>query len=343
MPTAFVTDPRYALHTLDGHPEHAGRLAAVRRALDNDLFSGGLVPLDPRLADEESLLAVHTPRYLALLEKTTRLETPTVLGADTYVVPQSYEVARLAVGGVLRAVDAVMTNEADNALAAIRPPGHHATPTMGMGFCLLNSIAVAARYAQRVHRLERVLIVDYDVHHGNGTQETFYTDPTVLYISTHQYPLYPGTGSVHEIGAQKGAGYTLNIPLSAGVGDAGYIRVFDEIIVPAARRFAPQLILVSAGFDAHWADPLADMRLSLTGYDRLTRALAAIAQELCEGRIVFVMEGGYNLDVLGSAWANVGRALLGDMAASDPLGPSYSRESSVVQIIEQLKQIHKLA
>jgi acetoin utilization deacetylase AcuC-like enzyme len=342
MSTALVTDSRYAVHTLDGHPEHAGRLVAVQRALDDESFPGRLVRLAPQSADDESLLAVHTPQYLALLEKTSELDAPASLGADTYVVPQSYEVARLAAGGVLRAVDAVMCGEADNALAAIRPPGHHATPSMGMGFCLLNNIAIAARYAQRVHHITRVLVVDYDVHHGNGTQETFYADPAVLYISTHQFPLYPGTGSVHETGAMDGAGYTLNIPLSPGVGDAGYARVFEEIVIPAARRFAPQLILVSVGFDAHWNDPLANMRLSLTGYDRLARVLVTSARELCEGRIVFVMEGGYNLDVLGNGWANIRRALSGDSAVVDPLGPSHSREPSVNQLIEKIKQIHKL-
>jgi acetoin utilization deacetylase AcuC-like enzyme len=343
MSTAFVTDSRYAVHTLDGHPEHAGRLVAVQQALDDRFFEGHLVRLEPQWADDESLLAVHTPRYLALLEKTSELDAPALLGADTYVVPQSYEIARLAVGGVLRAVDAVLCGEAENALAAIRPPGHHATPSMGMGFCLLNNVAVAARYAQRVHHIERVLIVDYDVHHGNGTQDTFYADPTVLYISTHQFPLYPGTGGVGEVGALDGTGYTLNIPLSPGVGDVGYTGVFDEIIIPAARRFVPKLILVSVGFDAHWADPLAGMRLSLTGYDRLARVLVATARELCEGRIVFVMEGGYNLDVLGNGWANVGRVLSGDSAAVDSLGPSHSREPSVASLIDRIKQIHKLA
>jgi acetoin utilization deacetylase AcuC-like enzyme len=342
MSTAFVTDPRSAVHTLDGHPEHAGRLTAVQRTLESNLLVGRLVCLEPRTADDKAVLAVHTPRYLALLEKTSELEGAAMLGADTYVTPQSYEIARLAAGGVLQAVDAVMGSEADNALAVIRPPGHHATPSIGMGFCLLNNIAIAARYAQRVHDIERVLIVDYDVHHGNGTQDTFYADSTVLYISTHQFPLYPGTGTVQEIGEREGRGYTLNIPLPPGVGDAGYAQVFDEIVIPAARRFAPQLILVSAGFDAHWADPLANMRLSLTGYDHLTRTVESLARELCGGRIVFVMEGGYNLVVLGNAWANVARALLRDSHTADPLGPALSAEPSIDQFIERIKQIHKL-
>ena len=343
MSTAFVTDSRYAVHTLEGHPEHAGRLEAVQHALDEDFLTERLMRLEAIPVDAESVQAVHTARYLALLEKTCELDTVAMLGADTYVTPQSYEIARLAAGGVQRTVDAVLRSETDNALALVRPPGHHATPSMGMGFCLLNNVAIAARYAQRVHAVERVLIVDYDVHHGNGTQDVFYADPTVLYISTHQFPLYPGTGAVQETGEGKGAGYTLNIPLTPGVGDDGYARVFEAVIIPAARRFQPQLILVSAGFDGHWADPLANMRLSLAGYDHLTRALIDAARELCQGRIVFVSEGGYNLDVLGNAWANVARALLGDNAVDDPLGPSLSREPSVEPLIERIKQIHKLS
>jgi acetoin utilization deacetylase AcuC-like enzyme len=342
MTTALVTDSQYAVHTLDGHPEHAGRLAAVLTALDEAALTQRLLRLEPGPADDESLLAVHSAPYLARLQATAELKSVGMWGADTYITPRSYDIACLSVGGALRAVDAVMNGEADNAIAAIRPPGHHATLSNAMGFCLLNNAAIAARYAQRVHGVGRVLIADYDVHHGNGTQDVFYVDPTVLYISTHQYPLYPGTGAVQETGEGDGAGYTLNIPLPPGVGDEGYSRVFEEIVMPSARRFAPELVLVSAGFDAHWADPLANMRLTLPGFDHLSRALLGGAQEWCQGRIVFVMEGGYNLDVLGNAWANVGRALLGDPTAADPVGPAYGREPSIDSLIERIKQIHKL-
>jgi acetoin utilization deacetylase AcuC-like enzyme len=342
MATAFVTDSRSAAHTLDGHPEHAGRLVAVQYTLEDEQLAARLVKLEPRLPDENDLRAVHALAYLELLEGTARRDGIGMLDADTYVTPDSYRIARLAVGGVLQAVDAVMQGDVENALAVIRPPGHHATPSMGMGFCLLNNIAIAARYAQRAHHIERVLIVDYDVHHGNGTQAVFYADPSVMYISTHQSPLYPGTGTILESGEAAGNGYNLNIPLAAGVGDRGYAQVFEEIVIPAARRFAPQLMLISAGFDAHWADPLAGMSLSLMGYDHLARTLVAAAGTLCEGRIVFVMEGGYNLVALGHGWANIGRALLGDDHVKDPLGPSHSREPSVDQIIERIKQIHKL-
>jgi acetoin utilization deacetylase AcuC-like enzyme len=342
MATTLVTDSRYAAHTLDGHPEHAGRLAAVLQTLESERLTGRLIRLGARLADEDDLQAVHVPGYLDLLRETARLDGIGMLDADTYVTPDSYVIARLAVGGVLQAVDAVMQGDADNALALIRPPGHHATRSRGMGFCLLNNIAIAARYAQRVCQVERVLIVDYDVHHGNGTQDVFYADPTVLYISTHQSPLYPGTGTVLETGEAEGMGFNLNIPLPGGVGDQGYAQVFEEIVVPAARQFAPQLMLISAGFDGHWADPLAGMSLSLVGYDHLARAVLAAAGRLCDGRIVFVMEGGYNLVALGNGWANIARALLGDREMMDPLGPSHSREPSVAPIIERVRQIHKL-
>jgi acetoin utilization deacetylase AcuC-like enzyme len=266
----------------------------------------------------------------------------TLFGMDTYVTSQSYEIARLAVGGALRGVEAVVRGEVDSAIVAIRPPGHHATRTHGMGFCLLNNVAIAARCAQSTYEVERVLIVDYDVHHGNGTQDIFYTDPTVLYISTHESPLYPGTGTVRETGEDAGEGYTLNIPMPAGVGDEGYRCAFEQVVIPAAQRFRPDLVLVSAGFDAHWGEPLAHMRLSLAGYDGLARLLIDAAQDLCGGRIVFVMEGGYNLPVLAHGWANVTRALLGEGEGVDPLGPAPGKEPPVDGLVGRIRQLHKL-
>jgi acetoin utilization deacetylase AcuC-like enzyme len=343
MATVHVADSRYDAHTLHGHPEFAGRLVAIRRRLAEDGLTDRLVKLEAQPAADDSLLAVHTAGYLELLAATSQLEHTGMMGLDTYVTPGSFGIARLAAGGVLQVVDAVMSGEAENGLAAVRPPGHHATPSMGMGFCLLNNIAIAARHAQQRHGVERVLIADYDVHHGNGTQEAFYADPTVLYISTHQSPLYPGTGMIQDTGEDAGAGYTLNIPLPPGVGDQGYARVFEEVVIPAARRFAPELILVSAGFDAHWDDSLANMQLSLTGYDHLTRLLLALASDVCAGRIVFVLEGGYNLEALSYAWANVARALLGDRTCVDPLGPAPGSEPSVEPVTERIRQLHKLA
>ena len=344
--TGYVTHERYAEHTLSGHPENAGRLQAVWARLEEGGPEGGrgvlpdLTPLAPVAVNASQMEAVHQRRYLALLESTQR-QAPTMLDPDTYVLPVSYELARLAAGAVVRAVDAVMRGEVDNALAAVRPPGHHARPDRGMGFCLLNNVAIAARYAQRALSVERVLIVDYDVHHGNGTQEAFYDDADVLYISMHQYPFYPGTGALHEVGIGAGKGATVNIPMSAGVGDAGYAQVFEEIVWPMARRFAPALMIVSAGFDAHWADPLAGMALSLTGYAHLTRELVAMADALCGGRVVFALEGGYHLDALGYGVLNVCHALLGRDEVIDPLGaPDGHDEPPVAALIEDVKRLH---
>jgi acetoin utilization deacetylase AcuC-like enzyme len=341
MTTAFVTDSRFAAHTLEGHPEHAGRLTAIQKALQEAQLTRHFLMVDATPVTETQMQAVHTPVYLEQLAATAQ-QPGVMFGLDTYVLPESYAIARLAAGGLLRVVDAVMTEAAHNGLAAIRPPGHHATPDMGMGFCLLNNIAIAARCAQQTYDLRQVMIVDFDVHHGNGTQDVFYADPSVLYVSTHQFPLYPGTGSVQETGTGAGQGYTLNIPLPPGVGDGGYKQVFDEIVDPVARRYKPQLLLVSVGFDAHWADPLANMHLSLTGYDSLVRKLIELANEVCDGRIVFVLEGGYNLQVLSHGWANIARALLGQSEVADPLGAAQVRERSVDNIIRVIKQLHKL-
>ncbi len=335
MATGYVSDIRFNTHTLQGHPECAERLAAVHKQLGaEELFERCVrMPVDP--APIDALREVHTSSYLAKLEKTARV---TMFGADTYVLPQSYEIARLAAGGTLNLVQAVMQGEVQNGFALVRPPGHHATSAQGMGFCLLNNTAIAAAQIQ-----QRVLIMDYDVHHGNGTQDIFYNNPDVLYISTHQSPLYPGTGALDEIGAGAGVGYTLNIPLAPGAGDDSFEIVFEEIVIPASRRFRPQMMLVSAGFDAHWMDPLANLTVTLTGFDRMTRALIALANELCDGRIVFVMEGGYDLQVLGYAWSNVVRALLGDTETVDPLRSNrLLPEPSIELLLQRIKQVHHL-
>jgi acetoin utilization deacetylase AcuC-like enzyme len=217
-------------------------------------------------------------------------------------------------------------------------------PDHAMGFCILGNVPIAARYAQKAYGLERVMIVDYDVHHGNGTEAMFYDDPSILFISTHQAPFYPGTGAVHNTGHKDGQGYTINIPLAGGNGDQNYAAIYEQVIWPAAARFRPQLIIVSAGFDAHWTDPLAMMRLSLTGYAHLTRELIRMADQICGGKIVFALEGGYNLEALGHGVANIARALLGDPANNDPLGPPKDQrlEPAITALIERLRQVHRL-
>jgi acetoin utilization deacetylase AcuC-like enzyme len=279
------------------------------------------------------------------LRQIERLTHPVMhLNADTYITPNGYTLARLAAGGVVRAVEEVLSGRAGNALAAVRPPGHHAMPTHGMGFCILGNIPIAIRYAQHEYDIRRVLVVDFDVHHGNGTEAMFYDDDSVLFISTHQYPFYPGTGAVNDIGRDKGQGFTINIPLTPGHGDNNYAALFERVVWPAAQRFQPELIILSAGFDAHWADPLAGMRLTLTGYAHLTRELIRMADQLCGGKIVFALEGGYNLTALAHGVSNVARALLGDDEVSDPIGPPRddSLEPDIEPLIDMLRKIHGL-
>ncbi|MCC6612035.1 MAG: histone deacetylase [Anaerolineae bacterium] len=349
MTTIYATHPRYTEHDLESHPEHAGRIRAIWRMLDQLGLSERMQRAVPEPVTDEQILYVHTPEYLELLHKSAALTHTVRFDPDTYCNPVSFEIAKLSAGGVVSAVNAVLTGQADNGLAAVRPPGHHAVPGRAMGFCLLGNVAIGARQAQRVHGVERVLIVDIDVHHGNGTEAIFYDDPSVYFISMHQSvsafgtPFYPGTGAIGDTGVGKGVGTTLNIPLPPGHGDASYRALYERVIAPAARRFQPELILVSAGFDAHWVDPLAGMRLSLSGYAYLTSALKDLAVELCGGRVVFVVEGGYNLDALSYGVANIARILLGDEAA-DPLGAPDDglREPDAEPLIARLRDLHGL-
>jgi acetoin utilization deacetylase AcuC-like enzyme len=340
--TAFFSDDRFALHTLPGHPEHAGRLEAVVDLLKQTDVWDELNHLSAEAASLEQLQLVHQKRYLDAIATTAHLDKTSYWGADTYITPNSYELARLAVGGVLAVVDCVMKNEADNGIAAVRPPGHHATPATAMGFCLFSNIAIAARYALQTYNLQQVAIVDFDVHHGNGTQDALYDTSQVLFVSSHQSPFYPGTGLVNEIGIGEGRGYTLNMPLPAGTGDKGIKRLYENIVAAVLRRYKPQLILVSAGFDAHFVDPLASLQLSLGGYDQLTRLLMGLADELCEGKIIFVMEGGYDLTALSYGWLNIANALLGKDTVNDPLGESPYEKPLPEKLFEQIKTIHQL-
>lgn len=339
MTTAFHTNPRFAEHTQAGHPEYAGRQTAILNRFSELELLERLLHTDPREVTEAEIRAAHRDSLIATLEKVAGFSHPAMIGLDTYALPVSYEIARLAAGGLLNVVDAVLEGRADNGLAIIRPPGHHATPNRPMGFCLLNNIAIAARYARQ--RLVRVAIVDFDVHHGNGTQDIFYDDPSVLFISSHQSPLYPGTGDIDETGSGQGQGATINIPVRPNTGNSAYRALYQEVVVPALQRFQPELILVSAGFDAHWRDPLAHIQLSLTALADLTRLLITTAQELCGGRIIFVSEGGYDLEVLSNGMANVALALLGESTVHDPLGMGMDTVS-VTALIQQLKRLHRL-
>jgi acetoin utilization deacetylase AcuC-like enzyme len=317
--TALVYSPIYLDHDTGSHPENAQRLIAILAHLDREGLLEGRRIFEPEAVPFEALAAVHDP---ALIEQV--LEAAEAggrwLDADTYVSPGSYEAAAYAAGGALLAVDAVLHDDPRRVFVLSRPPGHHATRERAMGFCLFNGIAAAAQYALDRHGLERVAIVDWDVHHGNGTQDIFYTSGRVLYVSLHQWPLYPGTGRREETGQGPGRGATLNLPLPPGADDRAYLEAFDREVAPRVREFAPQLLFVSAGYDAHRDDPLAMMRLTEDGFAELTRRVKQLATEHCQGRLVLVLEGGYHPDALARSVAATLRALdedSGDRAAGD--------------------------
>jgi len=339
--TAYVYHPIYLEHNQPSHPENARRLQRILQTLDDEGVLEKLKLLEPHPATEEDLLSVHTARHIESVRKVAE-RGGGHMDADTYVSPRSFEAARMAAGGLMVAVEGVVAGQIGNAFALVRPPGHHATADRAMGFCLFNNVAIATRAALASEAIERVFIVDFDVHHGNGTQDIFGDDPGVFYVSTHQYPYYPGTGARTETGRGAGDGTVLNVPLPAGVGDAGYGRIIQELIWPLAERFDPDLMLVSAGYDGHWDDPLAHMRLSVSGYAALQRALVDMAQALCGGRIVFTLEGGYHLDALAYGVLNAFYALMGQETVVDPLGPSPRGERPVDELIEDLKTLHHL-
>lgn len=341
MKTAIVTNAEQHRHDNPQHVEHAARLHAIEAALDQSGLRSKLLALPPHLATQAQLCAIHHPDQIETIRTAARYGGHW-LDADTYTTTGSWESALLAAGGALSAVEAVVSGRSTNAFALLRPPGHHATPTRSMGFCLFNNIAIAARHAIDTLGIQRVAIIDYDVHHGNGTQDCFYHDGRVLFCSTHASPLYPGTGTEREIGADAGYGMTLNFPLPYGVGDQGLTHLYDTLLLPALQRFGPQLILVSAGYDGHWDDPLGPLNLSVAGYAALTERLVDIANECCDGRIVLVLEGGYSLEALGACVIAALRVLMGENAEPDPLGPSKSSEPDLSALIARMHRHHPL-
>jgi acetoin utilization deacetylase AcuC-like enzyme len=293
--TGIVRDNRYLEHFMGaGHPECPERLGAIYRMLDSEMRDV-FVNVPAREALKEELLYVHTSRYIDEIASTDGLES-TYLDPDTQTSPGSYKAALLAAGGLCEAVRMVNSGEIDNAFALVRPPGHHAERSRAMGFCLFNNVAVAAMYAKKVLGLERVLIVDWDVHHGNGTQHSFEGDDSILYFSSHQYPHYPGTGSYGEVGSGKGTGYTVNVPLSTGYGDGEFVSIYNSVLKPITLEFKPDLILVSAGFDIYINDPLSSMNVTPQGFAGLTRIMMDLADECCRGNLVITLEGGYNIN-----------------------------------------------
>jgi acetoin utilization deacetylase AcuC-like enzyme len=318
--TAYVTDPRMLAHDPGaGHPERAERLRVVQARVAAE---PGLVRLTARPASDEELVRVHDPSLVARVDASAG-RTHVRFDPDTATSAGSSEAARLAAGGLVELCDAVLAGQVANGLALVRPPGHHAERDRAMGFCLYNNVAVAA-HALRARGVGRVAIVDWDLHHGNGTQHAFEDDADVLYVSTHQYPYYPGTGAASEVGRGAGAGRTLNVPCPAGFGDAEFARLFDEVILPVLRQFAPEFVLISAGFDCDGRDPLGGLRLTPAGIARMARALVALADEHARGRVVAVLEGGYDLDALVDG---VG-VLLGALAGkAEPAPPAQTGDA----------------
>jgi len=317
-------------HAWSAHPERPERVEAIRQALQAAGWWQPSACLDALDVPADVLQAVHDPDYLSLLKMAC--QRGGLLDHDTYVMPASWPLALRAAGGALAIAYAVWQGAAQYGFALCRPPGHHAMRAQGMGFCLLNNIALAAEYLLRHGGAQRLAIVDLDLHHGNGTQDIFWRRKDVFYISTHQSPLYPGSGALEEMGEGEGAGYTLNFPLPPGSGDEAFRVVMDDCILPRLRQYRPQMILVSYGFDPHWRDPLGHLRLSAAAYGGLIARLRCLADEVCGGRMAIVLEGGYDLDAAAACSQAVVAALLGQTFA-DPLGPSPAPERSEWRVV----------
>jgi len=336
--TGVVVDERYLRHGEGAyHPESPRRLESVYAMLAKPDMAGRYIAIAPRYATREELELVHSHSYVSLIASTAG-KSYYSLDPDTQTSPESYDTAQLAVGGFLNAIDAVMTGEVDNAFAFVRPPGHHAGRDRAAGFCLFNNVAIGARYALAKYGLQRVLIADWDLHHGDGTQDIFYRDRRVLYFSTHQYPAYPGSGTLTETGQGEGQGYTINVPLKARTDDALYVKTFSGILKPVAMKFQPELILISAGFDTYFQDPLGDMRVTPKGYVYMTRILLDIAAACCRGRLVAVLEGGYHVEGLTESVQAVLREMRGETQASedDLYRMEYEAEQGKDQILRRV-------
>jgi acetoin utilization deacetylase AcuC-like enzyme len=329
MSLILIHTDRFRDHrTPPGHPERVER-AEVMHSIAATWVQRGRIVQAPRNATREELARVHSNAHLAAIDNTAGRAVS--LDPDTYTSPESRDVALLAAGAAVGAVDTIVQDRAMRVMALVRPPGHHAERDRAMGFCLYNNIAAAAAHALALG-MERIVIVDYDVHHGNGTQWIFYEDPRVLYVSTHQYPFYPGTGAAEDVGRGKGTGFTFNVPLEAGATDGDYEDVFKALLVPVIDQFRPELVMISAGFDAHERDPLARMRLTTAGYAALTKSLCDAADRHCHGRVVAVTEGGYDLAALKACLESTVALLDGAPVPqpSDPPRPATQRSRMAI-------------
>lgn len=337
-------DERFLRHHTGGLSESPERLTHTAALLERQRSVGGYAFERPVAAAHADVLRVHRPEVLQRLEAICRAGGGLVDMAPTVVSPESFDVALLAAGAAINAADSAL--DGTPAFALVRPPGHHATPTRSMGFCLFNNVAIAAAHMIAVRSLRRVMIVDFDLHHGNGTQDAFYADPRVLFVSLHQYPIYPGTGRAEEVGAGVGRGCNVNVPLPAGAGDGAFLAALEQIIAPLARRFRPELLLCSCGYDAHWLEEAvagAGLQVTGAGYSALLGGLRSLAAECCGGRIAGVLEGGYHLDALAWGVLNTVRVLADEPALPDPLGSSPVAERDCSAALATVRALHELA
>lgn len=338
MSVGIVRHDIYLKHETDSyHPENPNRLRRIYAMLD-EMGPAGLTYVEPRLATAEEIALNHEPAYIASIAETAG--KPSVrLDPDTATSPESYRAACMAAGGVLALADKLMAGEVEGGFALVRPPGHHAERARAMGFCIFNNVAVGARYLEQKYGLKRILIVDWDLHHGNGTQHSFYRDASVLYFSTHQYPHYPGTGHFAEIGEGEGKGYTINIPLSHGMGDLDYVYAFREVLLPVAAQFRPEFVLISAGFDTYHRDPLGGMSVTEEGFAAMTRLVMKIAADHCDGRALFALEGGYDLEGLTTSV----KAVITEMKSKTSggrLGNDEAKPSpGAISVVSKVKEV----
>lgn len=298
--TGYASDPFYLKHETEPHPENPGRLTAIQNRLESSEFYNNLTPIQPRKSTAEEIGRVHDSGYVASVKQSCTDHIRN-LDADTVISYDSYNAALLSAGAGMTAIDKLVDGTIQNAFCAVRPPGHHAEQDRAMGFCLFNNVAIAARYAQKVKGLNKIFIFDWDVHHGNGTQHSFYSDSSIYYASTHQYPFYPGTGAGDETGTGDGLGTTLNLPMDAYSDDEDYILAVENKLIPEVQRYKPDLIIISAGFDAHKNDPLAQIQLTTDCFGEMTKMLMSVAKDVCGGRILSMLEGGYDYNALSDS------------------------------------------
>jgi len=337
--TGIVRDDFYKRHAMGSyHPECPERLDAIYTMLDERQMHDRFTFIQSREATREEIAAIHTAGYYQLVAQTAHRNGLTPLDPDTSACPDTFQAAKLAAGGLLSLVEAVHLGKVNNGFAFVRPPGHHAESNRAMGFCIFNNIAIAAAKLLNHYNLKKILIVDWDLHHGNATQHSFYDSSQVLYFSTHQYPYYPGTGSFEEVGEGPGKGYTVNVPLAPGAGDNEFMMIFRQILQPLAREFCPDFVLLSAGFDTYFQDPLGGMRVTPRGYAGLTQVALEIAEELCQGKLALTLEGGYSLEGLRDSVREVLTEL---HQGFRPQPAAQENPATMASVITRVKKVHQ--